>query len=74
VELAESRGHTDGQAQEACRLHRLAEQPPEWFAVLILIEYQQGPTGIVHEFQRRRGPRPVEFAPQFVLVAEVIEG
>ena len=72
VELAQSRGDADGQAQEASYLHGRAEQPVERLAARIL-EHQHGPTGVAHELQRPHRPCPVELILQLVFVREAIE-
>ena len=73
VELAESRGKTDGEAQEAFDLHGRTKQPIERLAPHI-VEHQHGPTAIVHEAQWAHRPCAVELILEFVFVREVIEG
>ena len=62
MKLAQSRGNTAAEAQEASDLHWRAEQPVERLAARIL-EHQEGATGVAHEVQRPRRPRPVELVP-----------
>ena len=72
MKLAQSRGNSDSQAQEASYLHGLTEQTVERLAAQI-IEHQHGPTGVAHEGQRPRRPCPVELIFQLVFVREAIE-
>ena len=72
MELAQSRGNSDSQAQEASHLHGRAEQPVERLAARI-IEHQHGPTGVAHELQRPHRPCAVELILQLVFVREAIE-
>ena len=72
VQLTESVGDVDREAQEAPHLHGLAEQPAERLAARVL-EHQHGPTGIAHELQRPRRPRLVELILEFVFMRESIE-
>ena len=72
MELAQSRGNSDRQAQEASYLHGRAEQTVERLAARIL-EHQHGPTGVAHELQRPHRPCPVELVFQLVFVSEAIE-
>ena len=73
VELAQSHGNVDGQAQEALHLHGCAEQPAEWLAAGIL-EHQHGPTAFGDELQRSYRPCPIKFVLQSIFVREAIEG
>ena len=72
MKLAQSRGNSDSQAQEASYLHGPTEQTVERLAARI-IEHQHGPTGVAHEGQRPRRPCPVELIFQLVFVREAIE-
>jgi hypothetical protein len=72
VELAHSRGHTDGQAQEASHLHGRAEQPLERLAARIL-KHQNGPTTFAYEFQWSHRPRTVQLILQPEFAGEAIE-
>src|SRR6516165_8366493 len=72
VKLAESRGSSAAEAQEASHLHGLAEQLVEWLAARIL-EHQHRPTGVAHEVQRPYRPRSVELLLQFEFVSQAIE-
>src|SRR6266536_2810630 len=72
VELAQSRGNADGQAQEASHIHGRAEQPVERLTARIL-EHEHGRTGVAHEVQRPHRPPPVQLILQFVFVDEAIE-
>src|SRR5215475_6372602 len=72
MKLAQSRGSSDGQAQEASYFHGLTEQTDERLAAQI-IEHKHGPTGAAHEGERSRCPCPVELIFQLVLVRKAIE-
>ena len=72
MKLAQSRGNSDSQAQEASYLHGPTEQTIERLAAQI-IEHQHGPTGVAHESQRPRRPCAVELIFQLVFVREAIE-
>src|SRR6516225_3768713 len=72
MKLAQSRGNSDSQAQEASYLHGPTEQTVERLAAQI-IEHQHGPTGVAHEGQRSRRPCSVELIFQLVFVREAIE-
>src|SRR5262245_33624403 len=60
VKLADSRGNSDGEAQEASDLHRHAEQPVNRLTALIF-EHQYCLTGVAYEVQWAQRPRPVQF-------------
>ena len=70
--LAQRGDDADGEAQEAARLHRRAEQPIERLAARIL-EQQHGSTAFAGKRQRPRRPCGVELVPQFIFVGEAIE-
>jgi hypothetical protein len=72
MKLAQSRGNSDSEAQEASYLHGPTEQTVERLAARI-VEHQHGPTGVAHEGQRPRRPCPVELIFQLVFVREAIE-
>src|SRR5215813_2388973 len=72
MKLAQSRGNSDSQAQEASYLHGTTEQTVERLAAQI-IQHQHGPTSVAYEGQRPRRPRPVELIFQLVFVLEAIE-
>jgi len=73
VRLAQRRGDADGEAQEASRLHRRADEPLEWFAAWIL-EQQRCSTAFADKRERPRRPCGVELVPQCVFVGEAFEG
>ena len=72
MKLPQSRGNSDGQAQEASYLHWPTKQTVERLVAQI-IEHQHGPTGVAHEGKRPRRPCPVELIFQLVFVREAIE-
>ena len=72
MKLAQGRGNSNGQAQEASNLHGPTVQTVERLAAQI-IEHQHGPTGVAHEGERPRRPCPVELIFQLVFVREAIE-
>ena len=72
MELAQSHGNTNGQAQEASHLDGRAEQPVERLATRIL-EHQHRPTALAHEVQRPHGPRAIQLILQAVFVGQAIE-
>ena len=72
VRLAQRGGDADGEAQEASRLHRRADQPLERFAARIL-EQQRCSTAFADQRERPRRPCGVELVPQFIFVGEAIE-
>jgi hypothetical protein len=73
VELAQSHGNTNGQAQEAFHLHGRAEQPVERLATRIL-EHRHGSSALADKVQRRpHGPRAIQLILQDVFVGEAIE-
>ena len=72
VELAQSHGNTNSQAQETSYIHGRAKRPIKRLAARIL-EHQHGPTAFAHKLQRQQRPRSVEFVLQSVFVGEAIE-
>ena len=72
VRLAQRGDDADGEAQEASRLHRRADQSLERFAARIL-EQQRRSTAFAAKRERPRRPRGVERVPQFIFVGKAIE-
>jgi hypothetical protein len=72
MEFAQSRGNTDGEAQNPSDLHGRSEVPRERFAARIL-EQEKGPTSFSRELQRPSRPGRLQIIPQFVFVGDVIE-
>ena len=73
MKLAERRGHTDGQTQEASDLHGCVKLFVERLANRIL-KHQHGLAGYAHEVERPQCPRAVKLILQFKFVSEAIEG
>ncbi|MFZ2104875.1 MAG: hypothetical protein WAV18_05710 [Roseiarcus sp.] len=62
VRLAKCGDDADGEAEEASRVHRCADQSLERFAAGVF-EHKHGPTAVLQELQRLRRPRSIEFIP-----------
>jgi serine/threonine protein kinase len=71
VGLADGRG--DREAQEAPQLHRRSDDHGERFAAGVL-ERQHGPTVFADELNRPRHPGAIQFAFQFKLMGQAVEG
>ena len=72
VQLAQCRDDADGEAQEACNLHRCAEQSVQRLAARIL-EHQHDLAALAHQLERAHGPGAVELVPQSIFVGEAID-
>ena len=72
VRLAQRGGDADGEAQEASRFHRRADQALERLAAGIL-EQQRRSTAFAGKCERPCRPCGVEFVPQFIFMSEAIE-
>src|SRR5262245_60203846 len=72
VELAQSSGDADREAQKPSQLHGRAKQAVERLAARIL-EQQDGPVAFVDEFQGAECPCAGELFLQLVLVGEAIK-
>ena len=72
VRLAQRGDDADGEAQEASRVHRRADQSLERLAAMIL-EQQRCPAVFAAKRERPRRPCGVERVPQFIFAGKAIE-
>ena len=72
MDLRESRGDLDGEAQKAAHFHGRPEQPVQRLALGVL-EHQHRPTAFADELQRSHRPRPVQVVLQAVFASKASE-
>jgi hypothetical protein len=72
MDLTQTRGHTDGETQEASHRHGLAEQATKRLAAGIL-QHEHDLAKVLDELQRPHGPRTVQFVLQSIFVSETLE-